>query len=98
MESAMNHLSSDTGVSECIRGLRFLGIRTGSRPETGVLAKSVDVARERLTVTNEAWLQAVEMRVAANAELDYAIWFEGRGVMDLSRDVLSLVRGRRSDP
>ncbi len=79
------------------RALRYLSIRLASRPETADLAGPVHEARATMRDSEESYQQALQARVAATAEIEY---LDGRlddEVMGISRDLLALTDGDRTD-
>ena len=80
------------------RALRFLSIRLRTREEAAPLLAAVNDLRTRLQDADEAWQQAREERVAASAELAYCDSLLDAAVLDLSRELNVLTKGRKDDP
>ena len=80
-----------------LRGLRFLLIRLGARPQTQELVPEVRAAREALQKAADAYDEARERRIAATAEIIHLDAEQDAHVMNLSRAVLMMTDGNRDD-
>lgn len=79
------------------RALRFLAIRLSSRPETSAFGEETTRVRESLAKKREAYIAALDERLAATAEITYLDACLDRAVLvSLRRDALVLASDRPS--
>ncbi|MFH1149823.1 MAG: hypothetical protein V1748_05065 [Actinomycetota bacterium] len=81
-----------------VRNLRFVSLRLRSRPETTELARDLDEARVGIQAVTELYAQALEVRVAATAEIEYLDYCLDQAVMNLAREIAVMTKGRPEDP
>lgn len=94
----MERLGKRHGEPTVARALRYACIRFASRPESAPFAAEGQKHRRQVSGALDTWEEARETRVAASAELAYADVCVDRLTMSLSRDVIAMVDGDRTDP
>lgn len=94
----MQKLGDSHSVGLTRRALRFTNVRLRSRPETAGLAADIKQERAALLEAYEAYLDAREERVAGSAEVAYLDGRVDGEVMDVSRGLLVITRGRTDTP